>query len=310
MDCFSSLSSPPPMLALEETLWQQVILQRCGLYFSDSRLRLLRQSLWERMRLHHIHSYQAYYHYMIDHEEGKHEWQEVLGLLLNHETSFFRHTPSFTALRDLIFPHVFRAKIIARDPYITLWSAGCSLGQEAYSLAMALLDFVASAMPRWDNPARDKGRMIPRHLKVFGSDISLQVLDRARLGQYKAHEMRHLPDIYQQRYCQKSGEGYRLRYQIVPQVQELVEFSYVNLIDPASYPTFPAFSKGGADIIFCQNVLIYFQRDRRTEIVHWLCQRLNPGGYLFLGPAEVVGLRLPDVQSMRLPDVLVYQRLP
>jgi chemotaxis protein methyltransferase CheR len=93
----------------------------------------------------------------------------------------------------------------------------------------------------------------------------------------------------------------------------MVEFGYVNLHDPASSPFAPLPFMGGrgegVDVIFCQNVLIYFTSEDRLAIVQRLCQRLRPGGCLFLGPAEVVGLRLPGIQSVQLPDVLLYQRI-
>ena len=101
-------------------------------------------------------------------------------------------------------------------------------------------------------------------------------------------------------------------YQVVPLLQEIVEFSYVNLYDPDTSTFSPLPYIGGrgegVDVIFCQNVLIYFTPDDRVEIVQRLCQRLCPGGYLFLGPAEAMGLNVVDMQPIRLDDIIIYQR--
>jgi chemotaxis methyl-accepting protein methylase len=290
-------ATPPDMSVCEGALWQALIQQRCGLYFSESRLRFLRQSLWERMRLHHTHSYGDYYHYVAFHPAGDSEWQALLELLLNHETSFFRHIPSFEALATHVLPALLHDP--QRENELTMWSAGCATGQEAYSLAMAFL-----------------GRTPPPGcpVKIIGSDISQHVLDKARSGQYKVHELRQLPEYYRQRYFTVVHEKPHLVYQVSERVRTLVEFRYVNLCDPESFAMLPlpeTHGKGGSiDVIFCQNVLIYFARESRVEIVQRLCQHLRLGGYLLLGPAEVVGLHLPGVRSVRLADALIYQRMP
>lgn len=299
----------PDMLTLELDLWQDLIRQRCGLHFSESRLRFLRQSLWERMCAHDMRSYQEYYEYVTVHPDGRREWKALLDLLLNHETGFFRHLPSFEALRGHVLPGLLRDD--HREETITMWSAGCSMGQEPYSLAMAFLEHTTACfLPRGLRGARETS--LPWRVKVTGSDISPRALEKARHGRYKPHEIRTLPAQYRQQYFTELSEGHNLLYQVIPQVQALVDFTYVNLHDLGSFPPFPLPGKrsGGFDVIFCQNVLIYFQREQRVAVVERLCQYLRPGGYLFLGPAEVVGLQLPGVRAVRIVDALIYQRIP
>ena len=306
-----SSTVPPAMLAHESALWQECVWQRYGLYFSESRLRLLHQSLWERMRQHGMHGYQEYYQYIVCHPEGEREWQALLQLLLNHETSFFRHLPSFEALTGYVLPALMSDT--QHGNTLTMWSVGCSLGQEAYSLAMAFLELsppdVASDVIRLGDGAQARWQA-----RVIASDISQQVLDKARRGQYKPYEMRSLPEPYRRRYFTALGEGHHLVYQVVQRVQAMVEFHHMNLHDPDSCPPLPppflGGKGGGVDVIFCQNVLIYFKRESRSAIVQRLCQYLRPGGYFFLGPAEVVGLQLPGIQPVRFPDALIYQRIP
>jgi len=293
----------------ECTLWQAFIQQRCGLVFSASRQRFLRQSLLARMRLNRMRSFREYYHYVAFHPAAVAEWQALLELLLNHETHFFRHQPSFTALSEYALPMLMQDR--AQDSTITMWSAGCSLGQEAYSLALAFLEFTAPpsspCYKRLGNWARAGWQV-----KVIGTDISQQALERARQGQYKLHEMRWLAEYYRQHYFTTLTYGPHVTYKVVPRVQAVVDFHYMNLCDPHSAPpVLPPFiggKGGGVEIIFCQNVLIYFPQEERPGIVQRLCQFLRPGGFLFLGPAEVLGLRLPGIQPVQLPHVLLYQR--
>jgi chemotaxis methyl-accepting protein methylase len=250
------------------------------------------------MRACQIWNHNAYYRYVAFNPDGEDEWLKLLDLLLNNETSFFRHPPSFEALTGHVLPRLMQEKEKYGVNTITMWSVGCSTGQEVYSLAIAFLEMIAASFP-----VNTSQRQMWR-VKITGSDLSQRVLDKARRGRYRPYEVRRLPDPYRQQYMTvlESGWGGRSFYQVIDQVRALVQFGPVNLHDPASYRV-PA-----QDIIFCQNVLIYFKPESRIEIIRWLCQRLNPGGYLFLAPAEVIGLKLPDLQPVRLKEALIYQR--
>lgn len=275
----------PELAKLEYEVWQDFIWQRSGLYFTENRVRFLSQRLWERMRIHKMKTYSEYYHYVAFNPSGNKEWIELLELLLNNETGFFRHQPSFDALSEHVLPELKKHKRKHGIDIITMWSAGCSAGQEAYSLAMTSLS----------TPDTDQWQV-----KVTGSDISQGSLEKARRGRYRNFELRYLPELYQKMFLKKLQDG---SYQVVDRVRALVQFGYLNLSDPSSYWV------SAEDVIFCQNVLIYFKPESRLEIVRRLCQRLNPGGYLFLAPAEVVGLKLPGIQAVRFTDSLVYQRI-
>jgi chemotaxis methyl-accepting protein methylase len=256
-----------------------------------------------------MQSYREYYRYVVTHTAGEAEWLTLLEGLLNHETHFFRHPPSFTALSENVLPELIGVRAPG-DP-ITMWSAGCSLGQEAYSLAMVFFELTAPSAAVQAQRAVS-GDPAGLRAKVKGSDISPLALYKARTGLYKPYEMRSLPDVYRQRYFALTESGPQAVYEVGPQLREMVEFGYVNLCDPASSPFAPLPFMGGkgegVDVIFCQNVLIYFTSEDRQAIVQQLCQRVRLGGYLFLGPAEGVGLKLPGMQSVRRPDVLIYQR--
>lgn len=286
-------TTPPEMSVVERELWQMLIQERCGLQFNDGRLSLLRQRLWKRMQVRRLLSYSDYYHYVTFNSEGQEEWQMLQALLLNHETSFFRHPTVLEALTKHLLPTVIERKIRQGVGLITLWSAGCSTGQEPYSMAMVALEWLATLPP----PVFQNGGQ-GWHLKISGSDISREALQKARQGRYKPHELRYLPDEYRSQYLKRIDDG----YQIVGSARSVVQFGYVNLLDPA---TFWVMSQ---DVIFCQNVLIYFKPEDRRKIVNHLLGCLAPGGYLVTTPATTDGLQLKGVQRVSLPDVLVYQR--
>ena len=300
----------PDISEREYTLWRDLVRSRCGLVFSDSRLRVLRRSLAERMACHHMLSFREYYQYVLEDPAGEAEWQMLVELLVNHETSFFRHQPSFAALTQYVLPEFMQYSDYVQP--IAMWSAGCSMGHEAYSLAMALLEVTKThGAPQAHRQSQDTSMPCP--VQIRGSDISHSALQKARTGCYTWQDVRGLPALYLQRYFTTVGEGHDLRYEVVDAVKAVVEFSYINLHDPGSSPYAPLPYIGGkgegVDIIFCQNVLIYFPPESRGQIAQHLCQRLRPGGYLFLGPAEAVGIQLQGMRTRRCAGALLHQRV-
>jgi type IV pilus assembly protein PilK len=270
------------MSAVEISLWRELVQQRCGLAFSDSRLRVLAQGLQARMKLRLLTSYLEYYNYVVFHPDGRQEWAELLELLVNKETSFFRHPPSYEVLPQL------RAQAEGVPiASLRLWSAGCSTGQEPYSMAMSVLD------------APECGHC---SVQVIGSDVSHAALERARRGRYRPFELRQLPERLRKRYLRRLDEAGQEQYEVVPEVRSLVEFQRFNLIDP---DTFPA---EAVDVIFCQNVLIYFPRERWPSILRHLGSRLRPGGYLLLAPGEAAGLEIPELELVARSGASLLQR--
>jgi len=293
-----SQSSPPEISVADYLVWRDYIKKCCGHFITEGRIRFLRQRLWERMLLLNITKYIDYYHFVAFNPQGGEEWLALLELLVNNETSFFRHQPSFLALEECVFPALRELKEQNNDLTLRMWSAGCSTGQEPYSLAMTFGEVLASH----PEPLSEGGWGGVKQL-IYGTDICLNALEKARSGVYKPHELRQLPEEYLLRYMEKKDVGNKVSYSLVKFIQEVVKFGYLHLLDPSSYWI------TAQDIIFCQNVMIYFESTNRLELVRRLSQRLNPGGYLFLGPAEVVGLRLPGFQLINFKDVLLYRKI-
>lgn len=279
-------ATPPNLTPHDRVVWGELIERRCGMAFSDARQRVLRQSLWARMRERGCTSYVEYFHLVARQPAGDAEWRRLLGLLLNHETCFHRHGPSFEALAGHVLPELLRSRDARRQPALRLWSAACSTGQEAYSLAIAALE--------------GAGRLgfAPA---VLGADLSPACLERARAGRYKPFEIRHLPAKLRDKYLASCG-GDAGEFEVRASVRSMVRFDEFNLADPDTYP------QAEQDVIFCQNVLVYLAAELRPRIVAQLAERLRPGGYLFLGPAEMVGVQCPGLDLVQLPDVSLLRR--
>lgn len=201
--------------------------------------------------------------------------------MTTNETSFFRDRHPFDAMRDSVLPELIEKRAARRD--LKIWCAAASTGQEPYSLAM-LLQEALSNHPGWTG-------------SILGTDISNEVLAKARAGVYSQHEVgRGMPAQYLVRNFKREG----LNWQIQEGLKELVEFRRMNLIEPwVGLPTF--------DVIFIRNVLIYFDPPTKRQILTNAVKHLAPDGYLFLGGSEtLLGLDL-DFERILLGNVAAYR---
>lgn len=278
----------PLMSTSEHEVWRKLIENRCGIDFGETRLQYLCRRLSERMRVLNITGFHRYYTYLSFNSEKEQEWQKLLELLVVGETSFFRHESSFLALRNLVIPGLITRKQQTGSQVLTMWSAGCSTGQEAYSMTMTALDLL--------DPQKIQ-------VETLGTDINTTFLEKARLGRYSPLAVRSLPAVYRNKYLTELRQDQATVYQVNQTVRASVRFGYHNLKTIEQYPV------SGQDVIFCQNALIYFTAEGRNLIVQELCRCLNPGGYLFLAPGEIIGFKWPGIQSVKAEDSLVFQRL-
>lgn len=277
---------PKPVMSDNEfKLWQLLIEEHCGLYFRESKSDFLSSKLWHRIKLLGITTYSNYYNYIVFNPKGKEEWEKLVELLVINETSFFRHTSSFDVLANSIVPKLINS---AGKTSISAWSAGCATGEEAYSLVMTLLDFLETY-----------------NLEVFvlGTDISELVLEKARNAVYKTTILKQVSPYHKEKYLDFVKEDSKYFYKIKDKVKNFIKFSKVNLNRLVDFPVLEQ------DIIFCQNVLIYFQHEQQIKVIKQLGQRLKIGGFLFLGPGEIVELKIDYLQKLTFDDCLIYQRI-
>lgn len=283
----------PELSSSEHELWRDFIEKKCGLYFGPTRIRYLRQCLWSRMRIHGQYNYGEYFQFITNNQasepwERSAEWKTLLELLAIRESSFFRHRPSFRALAEQVLPDLISGKRRAGHNHLRMWSAGCSAGQETFSMAMTALESIDPRM--W-------------HLRVVGSDISRQAVARAREGIFKEHEIKSLPRELREKYTKPAREVSGNRVRIHGEVMDVVHFENRNLLEPGELR--PA----GWDIIFCQNLFIYLQPRTRNELFRKLCQSLSLGGYLILAPAEILGMDVAGIQLQHLQETLIHKRV-
>ncbi len=265
--------------------WATLLEERVGVVVPAERKSFLVTGLKLRMQEIGCADYQEYYQRM-RHSSGAQEWSMLVDRLTVHETRFFRHKSSLRLVTEQVLP----AAPAAGDDAHTLqaWSVGCATGEEAYSLAM-LIDAHFRALG---------GRYF---FGITGTDISRPALEKARNGIYARRRLTDIPLGLQAVYCVELENE---RFQIHPELRNRVCFTQLNALLAGAAP----YAK--MDLIFCQNLLIYFERERREHIARQLAEQLRPGGVLVLGPGELVGWQHPQLERVRQPDTLAYRRLP
>ncbi len=274
------MSSPALAIQLSEAemrLLQALVYQECGMYFDARRTHFLQDRLQRRLRECRIDSFYNYYRLLIS-AEGREELALLLENLTVNETSFFRNKAQLELFHKGILETAIREKQAAGNHYLRIWSAGCSTGQEAYTIAMLVADALAyhqlrtqhSLATTWPKP------LIPPPWKVEipASDINYTVLRAGQEAIYNEHQMASVDYSYRLRYFDKVGE----RYAIKKSIKEIVHFDFHNLKTE--------FLPQQNDIIFCRNVMMYFDEPEQKRLVEKFYRCLRPGGYLLVGHAE------------------------
>jgi len=259
------LSKPIPDLAEEEFhLFQALVLRESGIHLGAKNRAMLVSRLWKRLRALELNSFSSYYRRV---KADPEEMVRMLDCICTNETHFFREPAAFECLRGRVFPEWIAAGDAGkRGKTIRVWSAACSTGEEAYSLAMTLLMyFPASA--GWK-------------VEVFGTDLSTKVLARAATGIWPVEKISSVPVEYQRKFLLKGFGPEKGKIKAVEELRNVVRFQRLNLTQE------PYAVTGPFDLIFCRNVLIYFQWATKIKVVDRLGKYLTPNGYLFLGHAE------------------------
>ncbi|WEJ72680.1 CheR family methyltransferase [Pseudomonas sp. PSE14] len=278
-----SLQPLADMSAAEFRDWQALLEDRTGVVVNEQRRAFLQTSLGARMRELGVSDYGSYYRQVTDGPRGAVEWSNLLDRLTVQETRFFRHKPSFELLERYLRQ---RLEEVGQGRPLALWSVGCSSGEEPYSLAMVATQVLEAA-----------GRT--PLFGVTGTDISLNALSKAREAVYAARKLDEIDAALTGRFFSVRDDG---RYQVVPNLVERVCCARLNVLELAQAPM------SGMDVIFCQNLLIYFRRWRRREILNRLAERLAPGGLLVVGVGEVVDWHHPALEPVADERVLAFTR--
>jgi chemotaxis protein methyltransferase CheR len=276
----------PPEFRLTDTqyrMYRDWIAQHCGLFFGPDSRFVLERRLARRARALDLGSLAAYYYHLRSQAGDDGELPELIDELTTNETFFLRERSQLDTLVGEILPEWIERRRRHGGP-VSIWSAGCSSGEEPYSIVML---------------AREAGFEPGRDFRVYASDISRRVLQIARRGVYRSSSFRETEEPLRKKYFVEKDGGWR----ISDDVKRHVVFTRANLIDPSR-----AWVLGMMDVILCRNVIMYFETATRRNVVANFADRLHPGGYLLLGHAESL-IQLSSAFELRhLRGDMVYRK--
>jgi chemotaxis protein methyltransferase CheR len=276
-----------PDIKLEDDefrLLRDLIYGYCGLHFDEDNRFLLERRLSARLELHQLATFHDYY-YFLKYDQGREqELSEIMDILTTNETYFFREAFQLRAFSEEIIPALVAAKEPRGDRSLRIWSAGCSTGEEPYTIAMLLLEH--PLLTGWN-------------LEIIGTDISQRVLHHARKGIYGNSSFRATEESYKRRCFLEQDGGFRIN----DRIRELVTFSRLNLYDENRY-----LFLGKMDVVFCRNVIIYFDQLAKKRVVEHFYNTLKPGGFLLLGHSESL-MNITTAFSLRhFKNDMVYEK--
>ena len=253
-------SSIGPLSDSEFRLFKDLIYEECGVSIGTEKRTFLESRLKRRMEEIGIRSGYEYY-CLIKRAEGQsQELAALLDTLMICETSFFRNQPQFDLFKEVVIPEIVARKERLGTRMLRVWSAGCSTGQEPYSVAMTILESI-SQPDQWS-------------VRVFASDLSFTALERAQTGLYRQEHLKNVESHYLNKYFNRDNSHFAMG----DVVKKRVIFDYHNLKHDNGLR--------GLDIVFCRNVMIYFDAEEQRRLINRFANALVPGGYLFLGHAE------------------------
>lgn len=243
----------------------RLVHQKAGINLHRGKMELIRHRLAKAVREGHFKTFGDYYQFIIEDDSGD-ELVRLLDSISTNLTSFFRENVHFEFLANVVLPE-WTQKMAANRKAVPfrIWSAGCSTGEEAYSIAMTVLQYAPL-------PAQSD-------FKILATDLSTRVLTQARQGIYAADRVGNIPDNQLKRFFLKGRRSSEGLYQVRDEVKRLVSFRRLNLVE--SFPMKRPFR-----VIFCRNVMIYFDKETQAQLVSRLYQSLEPKGYLMIGHSE------------------------
>jgi len=253
-----------------------------GIYFGDDALSAIERRLRERLNVLGLLSYGEYYHFLRFSGAGPSEIDEAVDLLTTNETYFFREDYQLRAFRDEILPRLAVEGVSRRR--LSVWSAGCSTGEEVYTLAILIAE--SDLFKEWD-------------VRVYGSDISRRCVVAARRGIYGSSAFRAVGPDVRRTYFSERGDGCH----VIDRIRERCQFGHLNLMDADRVRVV-----GRVDVVFCRNVLIYFDQRSRKKVIDMFYERLLPGGFLFLGHSESLLNVSTAFELVHLSEDLVYRK--
>ena len=274
------------MLAKEEfILLRDFIYDKTGIYFAENKTYLLESRLTNRLAELGFSTYQDYYYHLkYGGDKVKSELTNLFEVVTTNETFFFRNPPQLDAFKVILKKNYLNGSVPVQP--IRIWCAGCSTGEEPYTLAIIMEDIGASM-----------GRNVP--YMIYGTDISAKVLDSARQAVFNTYSMRTVDDATKKKYFTETGGSFKLN----DNLKRNIKFDFLNLMDADSYKKYRQM-----DMIFCRNVLIYFDEKMKKKVVDLFYESLKPQGFLTIGHAESLHNISRVFKPLVFPGTIAYQK--
>jgi chemotaxis protein methyltransferase CheR len=271
---------------IEFRLLRDLIHDRFGIFFQNEKYSLLRMKLYPRVVQLGLGSFRDYFNFLKFSDREGRELEKMISLITNNETYFFRESSQLLAFRDHVLPELKKQKSETGEKRIRILSAGCSTGEEVYTLAILAFE-TGNFFWGWD-------------LQILGLDVSESALEFARQGIYYPRAFRMTEADYLRNYFSANGsENYKLKESI----RKMTKFIAGNITNIETWKDL-----GEMDIIFCRNVLIYFSDDKIKQSANNFYQSLRPGGFLLLGHSETLTGIFADFKFRRFPGTVAYQK--
>ncbi len=241
---------------------KEIVYKESGIRLTEMKKALVQSRLLKRLRELKMGDYQDYCRYLEEHYS--HEVVNLINCITTNKTDFFREPKHFDFMREIFMPEFAQAG----GARLRIWSAGCSTGAEPYSIAATVLDYYA-------------GKRLP-DVKILATDIDTQVLRRGEEGLYRHDEVETMDLALLKRYFMRGTGAYEGQFKVKEEIKRLVHFGRLNLLDER-YPM-----KGPFDLIFCRNVIIYFDAESRARLFDKFHKFLHDDGYLIMGHSETL----------------------
>jgi len=271
----------------EFSQFQTLIKDQCGLWIHQDHVKHLSEILWERVQALKLSSYTDYFNLLIQGQNQETEFKALFKLLTIGETYFFRNEPQFAVLGETVLPQLIQQKMERSDFNIKIWSAGCSSGEEPYSLAIQLKKLLP-ALEKWN-------------VSLLATDLNEEMLAKAKAAIYSPRSVAHVPREDLQTFFQKK-DG---KFALVDSIKNKVQFRYHNLAKDSYHSP----EQRQVDLILCRNVTIYFDLPTTRQVIAKFYESLAEGGYLVIGHAESLWNISDAFQPIEYPHTFFYQKI-
>jgi len=268
----------------EFLLLRDCVYSHCGIFFDIESKYLLERRLSRRLVALGLASFHDYYHYLKSNRKNDQELIDIMDIMTTNETYFFREAFQLKAFTEEVIPELMHKKAAAGTRTLRIWSAGCSTGEEAYTIAMLLKGI--TELRGWK-------------IEIVGTDISQRVLQQARRAVYGKSAFRATDEKYVKRFFVEQDDGLK----VCDEIRDLVTISHLNLFD-----TNRMVMLGKMDLIFCRNVIIYFDLAAKKRVVESFFNTLYDGGYLLLGHSESLMNITTRFTLRHFKNDMIYQK--